>query len=94
MKIKDSLAILIRIPWKITKLQSQHSMTGRYRPASETPFKWLSLGADDGPLIVVSGSFHPSSTKKKNGVKVGPPLTKLSGSARDPMLYSYWDDVA
>ena len=35
--------------------------------------------ADDGPLIVVLGSSLPSSTKK-NIVKVGPPLTKLSGS--------------
>ena len=34
------LAILVRIPWKITKLPSQHSMTGHHRPASETPFKW------------------------------------------------------
>ena len=38
------------------------------------------LRADDGPLIVVLiGSSLPS---KKNLVKVGPPLTKLSGSAR------------
>ena len=27
-------------PLKITKLQSQHSMLGHQRPASETPFKW------------------------------------------------------
>ena len=34
------------------------------------------------PLIVVFGSSLPSSKKKKkNVVKVGPPLTKLSGSA-------------
>ena len=32
---------------------------------------------DDGPLKVVLGSFFPTSTYKK----VGPPLTKLSGSA-------------
>ena len=38
--------------------------------------------ADDDPLIVVLGAFLPSS-KKKNVVKVGPPLTKLSGSAHD-----------
>ena len=48
-------------------------------------FRWR---AHDGPLIVVLGSSLPSSTKKKkrknknkNVVKVGPPLTKLSGSA-------------
>ena len=34
---------------------------------------------DDVPLIVVFGSTLPLSTKKE--VKVGPPLTKLSGSA-------------
>ena len=33
-------AILVRIPWKITKLPSQYSMTGHHRSASETPFKW------------------------------------------------------
>ena len=49
-------------------------------------FRWR---ADDDPLIVVLGSFLPSSKKKKkkkkkkNVVKVGPPLTKLSGSAHD-----------
>ena len=38
--------------------------------------------ADDGPLIVDLGSSLPSSTKKIVG-KVGPPLTKLSGSAHE-----------
>ena len=41
---------------------------------------------DDGPLIVVPLSSLPSSTKQtttKTFVKVGPPLTKLSGSAHD-----------
>ena len=46
---------------------------------------------DDGPLIVVFGSSFQSSTKK-NVVKVGPPLRKLSGSAhennRDNVLFS------
>ena len=40
-------------------------------------FRWRANGA---PLKVVFGSSLPSSTKK-NVVKVGPPLTKLSGSA-------------
>ena len=48
------------------------------------------LWADDDPLIVVFVSSHPSSTKKKkNAVKVGPPLTKLSGSAHaQPVTWS------
>ena len=29
---------------KITKLPSQHSILGHYRPASETPFKWRFAG--------------------------------------------------
>ena len=52
-------------------------------------FRWRD---DDDPLIVVFGSSHPSSTseknynkkkQKKNVVKVGPPLTKFSGSAHE-----------
>ena len=42
-------------------------------------FRWR---ADDGPLTLVSGSSLPSSNKK-NFVKVGPPLTKLPGSAHE-----------
>ena len=34
---------------------------------------------DDGPLLVLFGSSFLSS--KKNVVRVGPPLAKLSGSA-------------
>ena len=37
--------------------------------------------ADDGPLIEVFGSSLPSQKKDKSVVKVGPPLTKFSGSA-------------
>ena len=40
-------------------------------------FRWQ---ADDGPLIVLFGPTLASSTKNINVVKVGPPLTKLSGS--------------
>ena len=47
-------------------------------------FRWR---ADDDPLIVVLGCSLPSSNKKNN-VKVGPPLTKHSGSAHE--LYSLW----
>ena len=35
-------------PIKITKLPSQHSMLGHYRPASETPIKWRFA---DGPIM-------------------------------------------
>ena len=45
-------------------------------------FRWR---AGDGPLKVVHGSSLPTSTRK-NVVKVGPPLTKLSGSAHGPWL--------
>ena len=51
-------------------------------------FVWPAV---DGPLIVVFGSFLPSSNKKtktKKPVKVGPPLTKLSGSAHGYLNYS------
>ena len=41
-------------------------------------FHWL---ADDGPLMVVFGFSLPSSTQKERIVKVGIPLTKISGSA-------------
>ena len=51
-------------------------------PANKTPFKWsfAAWRADGGPCLVVFGSSLPSSTKK-NVARVGPPLTKLSGSA-------------
>ena len=39
-RIQGFLAILVRIPRKIIKLPSQHSMLGHYQSASETPFKW------------------------------------------------------
>ena len=55
-------------PLKITKLPIHHSMLGHHRHASETP------RANDGPLIVICGSFLPSLTKQK----VGPPLRKHS----------------
>ena len=48
-------------------------MLGHHRPAS----RWR---ADERPFIVTFGSSIPSSTKK-NVIKFGPPLTKLSGSA-------------
>ena len=75
-------------PLKITKLPfNVRPTSARQRNAIKMAFRcWT----DDGPLIVVIGSFLPSSTQKnkkqkqkKNVVKVGPPLAKLSGSAHD-----------
>ena len=50
----------------------------RQRNAIQMAFRWRD---DDGPLKVVFGSTLPSITKKTKNVKVGPPLTKLPGSA-------------
>ena len=44
---------------KITKLLSQHSMLGRYRPASMA-FRWR---ADDGPLLVLLDPLCPLQNK-------------------------------
>ena len=55
-------------PWTITKLQGQHSMSGHYRPASETPFKWRSAG---GPMMTrLKWYLNASSPHKKNIVRV------------------------
>ena len=66
-------------PLKITKLPSQHSMSGHHWHTSETSFKWR----DNGPPLVVLDPFSPHhyKTHTKNVARVGPPLTKLSGSA-------------
>ena len=53
----------------------------RQQNAIKMVFRWRT---DDGPFIVVFGSSLPSSTKKP--VKVGPPLSILSGSAHE----LYW----
>ena len=47
-QILSFLAVLVRIPYKITKLQSQHSILGQCRHASDTPFKWRFAG---GPMM-------------------------------------------
>ena len=58
-------------PMKNQVSTSQHSMLGHHRPASKT-------------LLALFGSSLPHYLKEKN-VRVGPPLTKLSGSAHaDP----------
>ena len=57
----------------------------RQRNAIKIAIRWR---AHNGPLIVLFGSYLPSSTK--NVVKVGQPLTKLSGSAhaRSDRIYA------
>ena len=70
---------------KTTKLPSQQSMLGHNRHASNAISMAFRLQADDGPLIVVFGSYHPSSSKKR--CQCWTPLTKLSGSAHGAVPY-------
>ena len=44
-KAMGSLAILVRIHWKITKLPSQQSILGHHQPDSEMPFKCVRVKA-------------------------------------------------
>ena len=60
-------------PLMISRLPSQHSMLGRQRYDSETPFV--------GPLMVVFGSSLSSSTKKKT-------LSKLDSLYKEARKYS------
>ena len=64
----------------IAKLSSQHLMLGPHWHCSETLFKWRFAGV---PMIVrLQWYADPLSPHQlKNVVKVGPPLTKLSGPA-------------
>ena len=72
-------------PLKNHKLPSQHSMLGHHWPASEPHLNGVRWRVDDGPLLMVFGSLDPlpSSTKTKQNVRVGSPLTKFSGYAHD-----------
>ena len=69
---------------KFSKLPSQHSTLDHHRHPSETPFKWRFAG---GPMMAHFFSdmwiLSPLKKKKKRcqSCRVGPPLTKLSGSA-------------
>ena len=70
-------------PLKITKLPNQHSTGEHYRPVSETPFQWRFASR-----LIISRfwwSLEHCSPKKKN-IRVGPPLTKLSGSTHVLLL--------
>ena len=63
----------------------------RQRNAILMAFRWR---ANDGPLIMVFGSSHPSSTKKrKNKIKrcqSWPPLPKFSGSVQGLNFIIWW----
>ena len=69
-------------------LKSQSSMLGHHQHASELPmaFRWranehsVTLAGRSCPLIVALDPPSPHQLKKKYFVKVGTPLTKLSGS--------------
>ena len=64
-------------PLKITKLPSQHSMVGHYRHAS------VLLAGRCWPTFSGISILSPSHQLKIEVFSVGPPLTKLSGSAND-----------
>ena len=56
-----------------------------YRHASETPFKWCFTGGSLKARLYrhldpTSLIYKNKNTHKKNAIKLGPPLTKLSGS--------------
>ena len=53
-------------------------MLGHRQHASETPFKWRFAG---GLMMTRLQCFLDPPTPHKKTSKVGPPLTKLSGSA-------------
>ena len=48
------LAILVRIPSKVTELPRQHSITGHRWPASETPFKWPVMASAFSGIWIIS----------------------------------------
>ena len=64
-----------------SQLPSQHLMLGHHWHASEKPFYGVLLGADDGPLIVVLGSFPPPHQKERQKT-----LSKL-----DPLWQNFLD---
>ena len=68
-------------PLKITKLQASIQCWAIICMPEKCHLNDVSLVGQCGPLIVVFESSLPSSTKnKKKTFKVGPPLTKHSGS--------------
>ena len=57
----------------------------KYWSGSPENHKATKPAFNDGPFIAVFGSYIPSSTKK-NVIKFGLPLTKLSGSAHAALV--------
>ena len=89
IKAIGSLAIQAQNPWKMTKLSNLASiqcLASIGLPAIWKVFCWR---ADDGEVF---GSSLPSSTKKI--VRVGTPLTKLSGSAHDDNVWAVTEITA
>ena len=52
-------------PWKITKLQSQHSMLGHHRPAGETPFNGVLLAGQWWPFYRIIWILCKKTKNKK-----------------------------
>ena len=71
------LAILVRIPWEITKLPSQHSMLGR-RHTREMPFKWhFTVGSMMVPfsdIWILSPFINLKKQQKKTNLSEFDPL--------------------
>ena len=83
-KIKVSFAILVRIPLKSQSYQSSIQCWATIGPPAKRHLKSVSLAVRSWPAN--SGIWIRSlliKLKKKNVVKVGSPLTKLSGSAHE-----------
>ena len=90
-KNHNKIAIPARIPGKITKLPSQHSMLGHYLPASETPFQCCFAGGQMMAQLKrywILCSPHQLQKNKKTLIKFGPPLTKLSRSANKQTTFA------
>ena len=80
------LAILVRIPWKITNKCTNSAFNAEPSSVIQLNVKWHFFGADDGPLTVVFGSFLlPSSIKKKVNKFKKKTLSKL-----DPYDKTVW----
>ena len=70
-KLQKSIGFLSKTgpdPIKATKLPSQHSMFGRHRPTSETPFTWHFAGgpimAAFSGIMIISPLINPKTTRQ------------------------------
>ena len=69
-------------PLKNHEATCQHSMLGHHQHVIKTPFKWRFAGG----AMMTGLSWYldpPTPHQLKKAFKVGPPLTKFSGSAHD-----------